>query len=192
MTGFLFFLLACSASQDPDTADTASPADTETKDTGTRDPVKDLDPSSFPNADDACREPELFWVKDVLDGDTIRVEGKWGGETVRLIGINAPEMDWDTQAHDCWGQEALNALQTTVLNQWVWLLFDENCEDDFGRTLAYVHRGSKLEDFIQRALIRNGHVEAYKVKPNDHFETLFNADETFARNENNGLWGKCN
>lgn len=186
----ILLLLAC-ASSDPVIPDTDAHQETGQEDTGEPDPVKELDPADFPAATDSCREPELFWVKDVVDGDTIRVEGKWGGETVRLIGINAPEMDWETQNHSCWAPEATEALQSLLFEQWVWLLFDEECEDDFGRTLAYAHRGSTIEDFVQRKLLRDGHAQAYKVQPNSHFHAIFSADESYASKEKNGQWDAC-
>ena len=65
------------------------------------------------------------------------------------------------------------------------------CEDDYDRSLAYVHRGVSIEDFTQRALLRNGHAEAYRVNPNTHFHSLFQADESYAKREELGLWGDC-
>jgi micrococcal nuclease len=185
----LFFLLACSGSIAP----TDNPQDTHetARDTGERDPIRDLDARSLPQTDSPCRTPEVVFVKDVLDGDTLKVEGKWGGETVRLIGINTPEMNYDTQSPECWAQEALSALETQVKDKWVWLSFDKECEDHFERTLAYVHRGTEIEDFSQRALLRGGHAQAYKVNPNKHFHSLFSADENYAKNQNNGQWGGC-
>ena len=122
----------------------------------------------------------------------MRAEGKWGGETVRLIGIDASEMDWDKQNHDCWAEEARTALEDLLLDEWVWLLFDKECQDPFDRTLAYAHRGPEIEDFVQRYLLRSGQVEAYRVQPNIAFETLFSADESFAIREEMGRWNACN
>ena len=186
---FSLLILACSTPPAPE--DTSPPVDTEVRDTGTRDPIRDLDPSTFPKVEDPCREAEVFRVKEVLDGDTLRVEGKWGGETVRLIGINASEMDWTNNNHDCWAEEARRALEDLLLNEWVWLLFDTECEDPFDRTLAYAHRGPDIEDFVQRHLLRSGHVESFRVQPNVAFETLFSADESFAKREEVGLWNAC-
>ena len=186
----LLLALACSAPTE--SPDTSAPEDTELRDTGVRDPIRDLDPSQFPSAPSPCREAEAFRVKEVLDGDTLRVEGKWGGETVRLIGIDASEMDWNSNNHDCWAEEARSALEDLLLDEWIWLLFDEECEDPFDRTLAYAHRGYEVEDFVQRSLLRSGQVQASRVAPNVAFETLFSADESFASREENGLWGACN
>ncbi len=153
--------------------------------------MRDLDPSELPRADSPCRQPEVVWVKDVIDGDTLKIEGKWGGESVRMTGINAPEMDWNQQNHDCWAEEARAALEEAVLEKWVWLSFDQECEDNFDRTLAYVHRGVDIEGFVQRSLLREGHVQAYKVNPNNHFASLFSADESYAEREELGQWKSC-
>jgi micrococcal nuclease len=184
----LLFFLACGGAvpNQDQPQDTHSPVDT-----GERDPLRDLNPDSLPQTSSPCREAEVVWVKSVVDGDTIKVEGKWGGETVRLIGIDTPEMDWDGNHHECWAEEALAALHELVFEKWVWLSFDQECEDDYERTLAYVHRGTGIEDFTQRALLRNGHAEAFKVNPNSHFHSLFSADESYASGEEIGLWKDC-
>ena len=163
----------------------------DTVDTGQRDPIRDLDPDSLPSTTSPCRDPELVYVKEVYDGDTIKVEGKWGGESVRLIGIDTAEMDWQSNQHECWAKEAMDALSNQTLSKWVWLSFDKDCEDDFDRSLAYVHRGTAIEDFVQRALLRSGHAESYHINPNTHHKSLFEADESFAKREDLGRWGAC-
>jgi micrococcal nuclease len=185
----LLFLLACSGS--PAATDSAQDTQDTVRDTGERDPIRDLDASTLPQTDSPCRDAEVVLVKEILDGDTLKVEGKWGGETVRLIGIDTPEMNYDTQSPECWAQEALVALEEQVVDKWVWLSFDEECEDHFERTLAYAHRGIEMEDFIQRTLLRNGHAEAFKVNPNKHFHSLFSADENYAKNQDLGQWSAC-
>ena len=186
----LLLLIACSTSSSSDgRADDTNAS--EPIDSGIRDPVRDLDPASLPTTTSPCRAPEVVFVKDVIDGDTIKVEGKWGGETIRLIGIDTAEMDWNGNNHECWAAEALEALEALILEKWVWISFDVECEDDYDRSLAYVHRGVSIEDFTQRALLRNGHAEAYRVNPNTHFHSLFQADESYAKREELGLWGDC-
>ena len=184
----LLFLLACT----PSTPTDKIPQDTqESVDTGQRDPIRDLDPSLLPTTDNPCREPEVVFAKEITDGDTIKVEGKWGGERIRLTGINAPEMNWNTNDPDCWASESMDSLRDMVLDKWVWLTFDKECEDDFERTLAYVHRGTEIEQFVQRSLLRNGHAEAFRVNPNTHFASVFEADERDAFEKQRGLWGAC-
>jgi endonuclease YncB( thermonuclease family) len=184
------FLLACGGSPSP--TDAIQDTETETpKDTGERDPIRDLDPSVLPSSPDPCRAPEVVLVKEIIDGDTLKVEGKWGGETVRLIGIDTPEMNYDNNAPECWAPEALAALEELLLDKWAWLAFDTECEDHFDRTLAYVHRGTEITDFIQRSLLRDGHAEAFKVNPNNNFHPLFEADESYADGKDLGMWGNC-
>lgn len=190
----LCLVAACSSSSEHsntnDTADTVDDSSTP-RDTGERDPVRDLDPDKLPSTATPCRSPELMYVKEVFDGDTIKVEGKWGGESVRLIGIDTSEMDWQSNQHECWAKEAMDAISEKILQKWVWLTFDATCEDDFDRTLAYVHRDTDIEGFIQRSLLRAGHAESYHINPNTHHKALFEADESFAKREDLGRWGAC-
>ena len=57
------------------------------------DPTADVDGGSLGAGPNPCREPVLGRVQSVTDGDTIKVETGRGVERVRLIGIDAPEVD---------------------------------------------------------------------------------------------------
>ena len=60
-----------------------------------------------------------------------------------------------------------------VKGKQVWLTFDAECEDHFGRTLAYVHTSVEVNGFIQRLMLRDGWASAYSVDTNVSFRTLF-------------------
>ena len=75
----LSLFAACSKETKNDTASDSQEETDTPRDTGERDPVRDLDPDSLPDTAAPCRAPELVYVKEVYDGDTIKVEGKWGG-----------------------------------------------------------------------------------------------------------------
>jgi micrococcal nuclease len=157
-------------------------------DTGELDPLLALDPAELPRADSPCREPEVVSVDWVVDGDTAWVMGEGGSEKVRFTGIDAPET---YEEADCWGEEASAFVKQELQGKYVWMTFDEECQDHYERTLAYLHTGTDTEDFFQRRLLREGWVTAYTVPPNDSFEDLFAQDEQVARQAGEGLWSAC-
>ena len=155
------------------------------------DPIDEIDGSSLPAGATPCREPVKGEVVDITDGDTIRVKTGRGVERVRLIGIDTPEVDHSGPDDECFGEEAKAFLTAMIKDKRVWLTFDAECKDGYDRTLAYVHRGFEVNDFIQRLLLRGGWATAYAVSPNVSLSELFEADEATARGASEGLWGEC-
>ena len=155
---------------------------------GPIDPTEEVDGDSLDAGTNPCRTPVLGRVMEVTDGDTIKVQTGRGVERVRLIGINAPEVDHSGPDDDCFGEESSDFLEEIVGNRMVWLTFDAECDDRYDRTLAYVHTHA---EFVQRALLLAGMVSEYRVSPNTSFASLFAADENTARMEGAGMWGVC-
>ena len=90
-------------------------------------------------------------VKWVDDGDSIGIAG---GERVRYLGINAPELAHDREPSEPYGEEARIFNEQLVLGRWVRLELGDERRDRYGRLLAYVF----LEDgrFINGELVRQG------------------------------------
>lgn len=119
------------------------------------------------------RVPVTF--KKVVDGDTILVTYKEWLLRVRLIGIDTPEsVHTDSTKNTPEGVEASNYLKallegTTTL----WLEFDNDPEDDYRRTLAYVWltaEGTDLEtDLLNGILVKSGHAEIMTIEPNTKY-----------------------
>src|SRR5690606_18195735 len=76
-------------------------------------------------------------VERVSDGDTIRVRIGSTIETLRLVGIDAPETA-KTFASDCLAEDAHDYLTRLVDGKTVYLERDSNDRDQFGRLLRYV------------------------------------------------------
>ena len=154
-------------------------------------------PPIYPGGEPACSEQTQVEVLQVFDGDTIEVEyldGPRDGlvESVRLIGIDTPEVDHNGVDHDCYAllawQEAIDLLD----GQLAWLTFDEECTDTYDRALAYVWRD---EDglWVNQHLVLQGFARACPFSPNTTFtEDLANAEMT-AIAELRGRWAEpCN
>jgi len=154
-------------------------------------PVDGIDASTLPQGDAPCRNPVLGTVAHVTDGDTIKVETGRGVERVRLIGIDTPEVDRTGPDDECFGEESKAYLTAMLDGKRIWLTFDAECEDRFGRTLAYVHRGTEENSFIQRLMLQGGWAEAYAVQPNVTFQETFDSDQSQARSRGDGIWGSC-
>ncbi len=187
----LALLLGCT-SKASDTA-ASGPLDSGPKDTGTEelDPLAQIDPGTLPAGASPCREPAYVHVDEVVDGDTARVSGGRGVERVRFIGIDAAEVDHDGDWDECWAEEARAHVVDRIEGVMVWMSFDSECEDDYGRTLAYLHTRPGDQGFLQRGLLSEGWVETFAVSPNTTFAAQFSQDESAASGAGLGLWGAC-
>ena len=75
-------------------------------------------------------------VTRVVDGDTIQVELDGRDTTIRIIGIDTPEMDGPYTQEECFGREASAYAEQALAGAEVELEFDVDRADRFGRTLA--------------------------------------------------------
>ncbi len=92
---------------------------------------------------------ETAVVERVIDGDTIVIDS---GESVRLLGINAPERG------EHYSDEAKKFLEGMVVNKTVRLEYSGTKYDKYGRLLAYLYIGK--ED-VNIELVRNGLANVY-------------------------------
>jgi endonuclease YncB( thermonuclease family) len=105
----------------------------------------------------------------VVDGDTIEISPAVDGkDTVRLIGIDAPE----EATAQCRAQPLAKAA-TREAALWeeikVRLEFDEDRTDNYGRLLAYVH-DPMLGQMMNAEMLRSGYAQVYIVPPNTKHE----------------------
>jgi micrococcal nuclease len=156
----------------------------------------EADPT-YPGGDPACHEQTLIEVVSVTDGDTVHVlylEGSREGseDDVRLIGFDTPEVDHNGSDHDCFGLPSWDAMTALIEGERAWMTFDEECSDNFGRSLGYLFR-ERDGLFINLSMVREGYGRACPVSPNSTFQADFSAAETQARDENLGRWAEpCN
>lgn len=116
-------------------------------------------------------------VTRIIDGDTFEIET---GESVRLIGINAPEIS------DIFGKEAKEHLQFLVENKMVELISDNISKDRdvYGRLLRYVYFNK--ED-INKKMIIDGFAFAYLKYPFTK-KLEYSQAQLDAKNNNSGIW----
>lgn len=130
-----------------------------------------------------CGETEAK-VTRVIDGDTIELES---GVRVRYLLVDAPET---TNGHDdCYGQNAAQFNSDLVLNKTVHLSYDEQCTDNYGRSLAYVTVDGQE---VNSLLVQRGYACVLYIPPDgaaraDEFKAL----QLDAKNARRGLWSAC-
>lgn len=138
----------------------------------------------------ASETDETVAVIRVIDGDTIEVAG---GELVRYIGIDAPEMRrringrW-VQKPEPWAAEALEFNRSRVARRQVRLEFDRERRDRYRRLLAYVHVDGRM---VNAELIRAGLAAVTIHPPNLRHAADFNQLEQGARSAHLGIWAQA-
>ena len=95
--------------------------------------AEDEDPASEPTAESKPKKlKKTYLVVHVVDGDTIDLRN---GRTVRLAGIDAPEVG------QCGYKRSRNTLADLVLGKRVSLAASDEEQDQYGRLLKYVDFG---------------------------------------------------
>lgn len=131
----------------------------------------------------------MFEVINVIDGDTIMVKVGGVAESVRLIGINAPEVASPHSKEECYGEDAKVFLKEIISGEKVFLKGDDLADDRdrYNRLLRYVY----LEDgtMVNVLLLEEGYAFLYEygdfVMLDDFFES-----ERKAREDGVGVWGE--
>jgi micrococcal nuclease len=125
--------------------------------------------------------PETAKVIQVIDGDTITVEG---GYRVRYIGIDTPETHPVPEAY---GTEAWQVNRQLVEGKEVRLERDVSETDKYGRLLRYVY----VDDvFVNAELVRQGLAEAKAYPPDIKYQDYLEEMEAEARKAGRGMWAK--
>lgn len=136
----------------------------------------------------------------LVDGDTLKVNYKGKEESVRLIGIDAPESTPNKKAKNdaqrsgedlktitAMGKEATNYVKTLVKpGDTVRIEFDVQKRDKYGRLLGYVY----LSDgrILNEEIVKAGYANLMTVPPNVKYQERFLKGYREARENRKGLW----
>jgi micrococcal nuclease len=127
-------------------------------------------------------------VTRVVDGDTIHIRTSEGVEaTVRLIGVDAPEMNsHNNRPPDHYAEQATKYARARLDGKTIRLRLDDpQTRDRYGRLLAYVYLNES--DNFNLDLIHDGEAYAYRRYPHT-FSAQFETAENEARKKRRGLW----
>lgn len=125
---------------------------------------------------------EIATVAEVIDGDTLTVAlGDGSVDTVRLIGINAPESD------ECFAAEATAALSALIDVTDVELRMDQSPRDIYDRLLRYVWIG---DTHVNEELVAGGYAIARRYPPDTAFAEAFESAQAAAIDAGAGMWAE--
>lgn len=83
---------------------------------------------------------DVYKIKRVVDGDTFVIDYEGRETKVRLIGVDTPEsVSSDAASNVEWGEKASTFTKDLLDGKTVYLEFDEEKEDRYGRLLAYAY-----------------------------------------------------
>ena len=131
------------------------------------------------------------FVTRVVDGDTIIVsienppDGLNKTERVRFLGVDAPETVHPNRKAERFGKESSEFSKKMLEKKFVYLAFDWDLRDRYGRLLAYVY----LEDraCFNAIQLKHGYVYSYNKFP-FRFSEEFQMCEYEAKINKFGLW----
>jgi len=125
-------------------------------------------------------------VTRVVDGDTIVVAIAGEENKVRLIGIDTPEsVHPDDTRNIPYGKISSEFTRNALEGQLVYLEYDVEPNDQYGRILAYVWLDGVM---FNKTLLIEGHAVLATYPPNVRYVDEFTELQTQARNDGKGLW----
>ena len=140
-------------------------------------------------SDAAQLGPRDAKVIRAVDGDTILVRDIDGStERVRYIGVDTPESVKPDSPVECYGHEASDFNKQLVQGRKVRLVPDQEAQDKYGRSLAFVYVGNT---FVNAELLKNGYARTIEIEPNTSKAEYFAGLERVAIRTRKGLWRTC-
>ncbi|MFO0702959.1 MAG: thermonuclease family protein [Candidatus Andersenbacteria bacterium] len=143
-------------------------------------------------AEPKAEEPKTFTVSSVVDGDTLKVKSGSDETTVRLLGIDAPELK--SGGPECYAEESRQRLEELTKGKTVKLEADSSQDDKdrYDRLLRYI----TLEDGtnVNEKMVYGGYAYEYTYDKPYAQQAAFKAAEADAKSAKRGLWAAdtCN
>lgn len=129
-----------------------------------------------------------YEVIRVVDGDTLLVNIDNTNEKVRLIGIDTPEsVHSDTNKNTEEGNIASAWSKTLLMDQQIYLEYDIEKTDKYGRILAYVYLDDGIT-MVNSLLVEQGMAQVMTIEPNSKYSNEFNDRQRKAKESNSGFW----
>ena len=132
---------------------------------------------------------EFFAVARVIDGDTFEVNAGSAIDTVRVIGVDTPEIADPRKSAECFGAEASSKAKEILSGKNVRLESDpaQGERDKYGRLLRHVF----LEDGTNFGLlmIGQGYAHEYGYPVSGKYRAEYKEAQNYARENSLGLWG---
>jgi len=130
----------------------------------------------------------------VVDGDTLVVIYDSQETKVRLIGVDAPEsVNPDESKNNIFGNIASDYTKEILSDiQYIYLEFDIEKRDDYGRLLAYAYitESSNFENSLNYVLVEDGYAINKDYPPNLKYADSLKTACELAYNKSQGLWNE--
>lgn len=126
----------------------------------------------------------------VVDGDTITVSVNGKSETIRIIGIDTPEVVDPRKTVECFGKEASEFAKRTLQDNKILFLESDPTQgerDKYQRYLRYVWIDGGKTDF-GKLMIDGGYASEYTYSLPYKYQQLYKQAEKAARESKKGLW----
>ena len=137
---------------------------------------------------DTEEELNKYKIIQVVDGDTIRIEVDGVTESVRIIGMDTPEVVDPRKPVQCFGVEASNEAKKLLSGQTISLEIEESqgARDKYRRLLGYVIMPDG-RDFGE-VMISSGYAYEYTYNTPYKKQAMYKAAQAEAREAQLGLW----
>mgnify|MGYP006273567097 FL=1 len=122
-------------------------------------------------------------ITGIIDGDTIKLAD---GRTVRLIGLDTPELNPPDGPIEYYGLQAKRYTKEKLLGEKVYLEYDKQKMDEYHRSLAYIYLADKT--LFNAQLLKQGYGHLLTIAPNIKYEKLLQKQVQIARNKDRGIW----
>lgn len=145
------------------------------------------DSSEKSPADEDRKHRYSSQIDRVVDGDTVHLkEPVLGSTKVRMLSMDAPEVNYQGKSQGKYGVEATDYLKKRLPEGTdVQVVLGQEKKDDYGRLLAYLE--VENQD-INEEMVRQGYAVPYFIYPNvDRFQAFREALQQ-ARKEGRGIW----
>lgn len=124
-------------------------------------------------------------VVKVFDGDTVRLSD---GRSVRLIGVNTPELNYEARSPEPGALAAMRFL-ANLQSQISHLSLGRQSKDHYGRSLGHLFLSDGRS--VEELLLEKGLGHLVSIPPNLNRRQCLLAAEKRARSAGAGLWDKA-
>ena len=133
-----------------------------------------------------------------VDGDTAVVKVDGQEKRVRFLGVDTPETVHPNKPVQFYGKEASNFTKESLNGRRVWLEYDSNPQDRYGRHLAYIwlknpatiNESTIRESMFNAKLLLGGYAKVMIIKPNKRYEAEFKKFQEEAKRARLGAWSQ--
>jgi endonuclease YncB( thermonuclease family) len=130
--------------------------------------------------------PATGAIAHVIDGDTVVTDA---GTTIRLIGLDAPELNAPDPRRAALAREARDLLARIVNGRPARFQYGLETADRYGRTLAHVFAADPAGDrLVAEELLRQGLASVYLMPPNLGYRDRLVAAQREAVTSSRGIW----